>query len=208
MPNIRVKRGNKANMPSTLLGGELAVALDTLELAVGDASGNRQYMKVDSENVIGKGQANGMATLDGSGKVPTSQLPSSVTSYKGAFDATGGSMPASPASGDAYRVSVGGTISSVVYNVGDMIIYNGTTWDKFDGVDDVVSVNGQTGAVSLDTDDIAEGSTNQYFTNGRADARADVRIAAARGAVSGIASLDSDSKVPSSQLPTIDGGTF
>lgn len=34
----------------------------------------------------------------------------------------------------------------------------------------VTSVNGQTGAVSLDTDDIAEGSTNLYFTNARAQA--------------------------------------
>ncbi len=32
----------------------------------------------------------------------------------------------------------------------------------------VASVNGQTGAVTLDSDDIAEGSTNQYFTNTRA----------------------------------------
>jgi hypothetical protein len=38
----------------------------------------------------------------------------------------------------------------------------------------VDSVNGQTGAVTLDTDDIAEGSTNLYYT----DARVDAKIAA------------------------------
>ena len=38
--------------------------------------------------------------------------------------------------------------------------------------DSVVSVNGKTGAVVLTTDDIAEGSTNLYYTQTRADARA------------------------------------
>lgn len=42
-------------------------------------------------------------------------------------------------------------------------------------VNAVDSVNTQTGAVVLDTDDIAEGTTNLYYT----DARADARIAAA-----------------------------
>src|SRR6185295_17230983 len=50
------------------------------------------------------------------------------------------------------------------------------------------------------TTDVAEG-TGLYFTNARADARADVRIAAARGAALGVASLDAASKLPSSQLP-------
>lgn len=39
----------------------------------------------------------------------------------------------------------------------------------------VDSVNGQTGAVVLDTDDVAEGATNLYFTNARASAAAPVQ---------------------------------
>lgn len=35
----------------------------------------------------------------------------------------------------------------------------------------VDSVNGQTGVVVIDTDDVSEGSTNQYFTNERVDDR-------------------------------------
>lgn len=38
-------------------------------------------------------------------------------------------------------------------------------------VNSVTSVNTQTGAVVLDTDDVAEGTSNLYFTNARADAR-------------------------------------
>ena len=40
----------------------------------------------------------------------------------------------------------------------------------------VDSVNGATGTVVLDTDDISEGSSNLYYTNTRADARAQLKI--------------------------------
>ena len=43
----------------------------------------------------------------------------------------------------------------------------------------VDSVNTQTGAVVLDTDDISEGSTNLYYTDARAQSAADTQIAAA-----------------------------
>ena len=42
----------------------------------------------------------------------------------------------------------------------------------------VTSVNTQTGAVVLDSDDISEGSTNLYFTNARADARVNLQTGA------------------------------
>jgi hypothetical protein len=42
----------------------------------------------------------------------------------------------------------------------------------------VISVNGQTGAVTLDTDDIGEGSTNLYFTNERVDDRVSALLTA------------------------------
>lgn len=49
----------------------------------------------------------------------------------------------------------------------------------------VDSVNGQTGVVVLDTDDIAEGASNLYFTNGRAAAAAPVQtVDGQTGAVS------------------------
>jgi hypothetical protein len=211
MPAIRIKRGNKSNMPTTLLAGEIAVALDSRELAIGDASGNRQFVKVDSTNIIGAGSANGIATLDANGKVPTAQIPaqSGGSSYGGAFDASTGSMPSNPTHGISYRVSVAGTVNSVAYNVGDMIIYNSTTtaWDRFDGVDNVISVNGQTGAVSLATTNVSEG-TNLYYTNARADARADARIASARNTANGVAGLDASSLIDPAQLPAIDGGTY
>lgn len=83
------------------------------------------------------GGANGVATLDSAGKVPVSQLPSSIMEYKGTWNATT-NVPALADgigdNGDVYRVSVGGTINlgsgSITFSVGDYVIYNGTTWEN------------------------------------------------------------------------------
>ena len=53
------------------------------------------------------------------------------------------------------------------WKIGDWAIFNGSTWDKVDNTDAVSSVNGFTGAVSLTTSNIAEG-TNLYYLDSRA----------------------------------------
>ena len=74
--------------------------------------------------------------------------------------------------GALYRVNVAGTVDfgagPISFEIGDAVVNNGTIWDKWDFTDQVISVNGQQGAVSLDTDDINEGVTNLYFTDERA----------------------------------------
>ena len=70
-----------------------------------------------------------------------------------------------------YIVNVAGSTNLdgiTDWKVGDWAIYDGTAWQKVDNTDAVSSVNGFTGAVSLTTDNISEGSTNLYFTNTRA----------------------------------------
>lgn len=52
MAIIKLKRGNKASMPTTANVGEPMLAIDTGELFYGDNSGNRQPVKVDKANVI------------------------------------------------------------------------------------------------------------------------------------------------------------
>lgn len=73
--------------------------------------------------------------------------------------------------GAVYYVTDSGTVDfgagPQVFNAGDKVANNGTTWDKWDMTDSVVSVNSQTGVVVLDTGDIAE-SGNLYFTDERA----------------------------------------
>jgi hypothetical protein len=59
----------------------------------------------------------------------------------------------------------------------------------------VTSVNGQTGAVSL--------SIPTQYTDAMADSRVSAGIAAVKGSANGLASLGSDGKLPTSQLPSL-----
>jgi hypothetical protein len=82
-----------------------------------------------------------------------------------------------------YIVSVAGTTNLdgiTDWFVGDWAIFDGTAWQQVDNTDAVVSVNGQTGAVSLTTDNISEGSTNLYYLDSRA--RAALSFTAGSGA--------------------------
>ena len=97
--------------------------------------------------------------------------------YKGSYNATTNTPDlTSSDKGDFYIVSVGGTLAGVTLDVGDHIVFNqdaaspitSAMFDKIDNTDAVASVNGQTGVVSLDTDNISEGS-NLYYTNARFD---------------------------------------
>jgi hypothetical protein len=95
--------------------------------------------------------------------------------YKGTWNASTNTPTLTSSVGTAgnyYIVSVAGTtnlngISD--WQVGDWVIYQGTEWEKVDNTDAVVSVNGFTGAVSLTTSNISEG-TNLYYTDTRARA--------------------------------------
>lgn len=122
-----------------------------------------------------KGANNGVATLDAGGKIPVAQLPSTVMEYQGAWNATTNTPALADGvgnAGDVYLVSVAGTQNlgsgAITFAAGDWAVYNGATWEKTINSNAVVSVNGQQGVVSLDTDDISEGATNLYHTNARA----------------------------------------
>lgn len=152
-----------------------------------------QFLKADGsvdsttyQSTSQKGQANGYASLDGAGKVPIAQLPSSIMEYKGTWNASTNSPSLADGTGDTgdvYRVSTAGTRNlgsgSITFDVGDYVIYNGTIWEKSDTTDAVASVNGFTGVITLTTTNIAEG-TNLYYTDARA--RAALSFAAGSGA--------------------------
>lgn len=75
-----------------------------------------------------------------------------------------------------YIVDVAGSTNLdgiTEWKMGDWVIYDGTVWRKVDNTDAVSSVNGFTGAVSLTTSNITEG-TNLYYTEGRVSANTDV----------------------------------
>ena len=93
--------------------------------------------------------------------------------YKGTWNASTNTPALASGVGTAgnyYIVSVAGTTNLdgiTDWQVGDWAIFQGTTWQKVDNTDAVVSVNGFTGAVSLTTSNISEG-TNLYYTDARA----------------------------------------
>jgi hypothetical protein len=109
-----------------------------------------------------KGAANGYASLDGTGKVPTSQLPDTVVGgvdYQGAWNASTNTPDigsGTPSKGDYYVVSTGGSTNLggiTDWNENDWAIYNGTVWEKVDNTDAVASVFGRTGAVTAQASD-------------------------------------------------------
>lgn len=103
-----------------------------------------------------KAVANGVATLDSGGKVPVSQLPSAVMTYEGTWNASTNSPVLADGTGDAgmvYIVSTAGTQNlgsgSISFSLGDWVVYNGSVWEKSVNSNAVASVNGATGAVTV-----------------------------------------------------------
>lgn len=123
-----------------------------------------------------KAQPNGVATLDGGGKIPASQLPNTVMELQGTYDADLNVPTLADGSGnpgDVYEVTAAGTqdlgSGPITFNVGDWVVYAADgKWYKSINSNEVTSVNGKTGTVILNTDDVAEGSTNLYHTDQRA----------------------------------------
>lgn len=126
-----------------------------------------------------KGANNGVATLDGGGKIPASQLPNSVMELQGEWNANTNSPSLADGvgnPGDVYEVTVAGSqdlgSGSISFAVGDWVVYSASgVWYKSLNSNEVTSVNGQTGTVVLDADDIDDTSTtNKFATQAQLDA--------------------------------------
>ncbi len=122
-------------------------------------------------NLSEKGANNGVATLGSDGKVTPAQLPTGSQVYKGTYNATTNTpalINGTGTSGWTYKVDVAGTqnfgAGAITFAAGDDVIYNGTVWQKIPSFQTINSVNGQIGTVILNTDNVAEGSTNKYFS--------------------------------------------
>jgi hypothetical protein len=159
------------------------------------------------------GVANGVATLDASGKIPANQLPASVAgamTYQGTWNAATNTPTLASGTGTKgflYKVSVAGTTSidgNAQWRLGDSIVFNGTTWDKIDGgVNEVVSVAGKTGVVSLLAADISDaGATGRTIMQAATPAAAKTALSLAVADVSGAAPLASPAFTGS---PTVGG---
>lgn len=120
------------------------------------------YVPISSGNAAG-----GYPVLDGSGKVAYSQLPSSLMTFKGAWNAATNTptlADGTGTSGDTYRASAAGTQNlgsgAQTWAIGDFVIYNGTIWQHSPAADGVSSVNGLTGAVTLTQGNLTDVGTD------------------------------------------------
>lgn len=200
-----------ANMALQSNGSGVISASSVTATELGYVSGVTSAIQTQlnaTEKTANKGIANGYASLDSGGKVPVSQLPSTVFEYQGAWDASTNSPALSDATGTSgfvYRTSVAGTQNlgsgSISFNVGDLVIYSGSIWQASPAADGVSSVNGQTGAVTINAINQLTGDVTATAASGSVSKA--TSVAAIQGtAVSGTTGSGS---VVFSASPTITG---
>ena len=132
---------------------ELPVAsgVDVNDFLLGNVDGVTSRIFLDS--------ANGVAVLDAQGKIASDRLPAIALSEIFVVSDLAERDSLEAQEGDVAKV-----ISDEV-----TFIFDGSTWVELVTNYAVDSVNGQTGVVTLDTDDVAEGES-KYFTEERAAA--------------------------------------
>ncbi len=166
-------------------------------------------------NVSDKGVNNGVATLDASGKIPSTQLPVGAQQYKGTWNAATNTPALADGTGTAgwtYRCTTSGTqnLGSGIqaFTAGDDVIYNGSVWQRSGSTATVTSVNTQTGNVVLTSDNINEGSTNLYFTAARTRSNVSANSPLTYSSSSGVFSLPQATSSVSGYLNFTDWVTF
>lgn len=143
---------------------------------------------------LDKAKANGVVPLDNNRKILPEFLPDNVyggMTYGGIFNATtrvvrltaqaksilgisddtmtlqnSSTVPEGyPANVELYYVTkTAGTFAGMDFGVGDWLISIGTEWQQLIFGNKVSSVNNQTGAVELNSDEVPEGNFNLYMT--------------------------------------------
>ncbi len=134
--------------------------------------------------------------------------------YQGTWDAATNTPTLTSSVGTQgyyYIVSVDGNtnLNGITdWKVGDWAIFSGGVWQKVDNTDSVTSVNGFTGAVSLTTDNIPEGTTNLYFLNSRARAAVSATSPLLYNNTTGVFSIQQASGIQNGFLSSTDWTTF
>lgn len=150
-----------------------------------------------------KGVANGVATLDGSGRLPSSQLTQTALEYLGTWDANTNTPAVADGIGDLgdfYIVSVAGTQNlgsgNITFDVGDWVVYDGTVWERSPNSNAVDSVFGRVGIVTAQIGDYTTDQVNEalnlYYTEARVTANASVAANTAKVSADGSVTTHSD----------------
>jgi Collagen triple helix repeat (20 copies)/Chaperone of endosialidase len=206
---------NKQNAITTgstaqYLRGDLSLA--TLSSTVVPEGTNLYFTdaRADARITAQKAANNGLATLDGSGKVPQSQLPGSVlgsTYTKNDLNTTTGNKCTDIAAAVQGDICIANSENKtyVLGTAGGTVAAN---WTQLLFPISVTSVNGQTGVVSLNTSNISE-STNLYYTDARARSAISVSgTPLTYNATTGVLSINAANTTTSGFLSSTDWNTF
>jgi hypothetical protein len=154
-------------------GGTLSVSGSTFTFAPAV-----QYtLPTATPSVLGGVKIDNNSIVINNGVISVGGALTSATIFKGSWDAStntpalSNSLPAGVASGWEYIVSVAGTrdigAGSTAYTVGDLVIYNGTSWSRIPGGNNVTAFNTRQGSITLTSSDVttALGFTPYNSTN-------------------------------------------
>jgi hypothetical protein len=164
------------------------------------------------------GAASGVASLDVSGKVPTSQLPSVVMEYQGSWNPNTNSPALSDSTGTngyVYWVSAaksgavsGNTDPSMVnFQIGDLVLYSSSVgkWQLTTPAAGVSSVNGAQGAVTVNAINQLTGDVTAGPASGSASAASSL-VATSNATLTTLSALTTASSLAS--VGTITSGTW
>lgn len=152
-----------AELPENIVNSVNGQTGDALLTTSDITEGTNEYYtdaKADARITAQKGVVNGIASLGSDGKIPQSQVPAiAFTDVFVVADQTA-------------RLALSATVGDVAIQLDNNKSYilagsdptDNADWEEIVTGTNVTSVNGETGTVTLDTDDIDEGSTNKYFT--------------------------------------------
>ena len=171
-----------------------------------------------------KGVSNGYASLDSGGKVPISQLPSSIMEYKGTWNAATNTPTLANGTGDTgdvYICNVAGTVNfgagPLTFAVGDYVIYSGTIWQRSSGAvgtvtsvaltvgGDAISVSGSPLTTSGTLALAFSGTTSQYIRGNGTLANFPTSLVTGSGTTNFVSKFTTSSTIGSSQI--YDDGT-
>ena len=152
---------------------DIIADIETINADIVDVKSDITGLQDSKIDITEKAVAGGVATLDDTtGKVPLSQIPSSIIGdmhYVDIWNAETNipilsNIPTIPL-GFYYRVTVAGTQFGIDFSIGDGIISSGTPnnpthWDRIPNNNAVNSVNSKIGDVEIDKADVGLGEVN------------------------------------------------
>jgi hypothetical protein len=175
-------------------------------------NGKEDALGFTPENLANKNQSGGYPGLI-SGKISSSQIPAiAISEVFPVADITArdalviGSGDGEIQEGDVAIVTDASADSNIISGPGGYI-YSGSVWLLFKSGDDILSVAGKTGIVTLDTDDITE-AAKLFYTESRVNANTNVAASAVHKTSDGSDHTFIDQDVTSGSSPTFSGSNI